>query len=256
MEEKFYAVDFKSLQLAYAIKINDILIETNQNHNLPRGTIKANQWMYNGKNTFEINLSVNPKWENDLDENYFILKIIEHVGTDGNYSPYEIVFKEWKYQQNTKFPVVISGDFSIDIPFGNWTWRNADILNEDTMNIDSLRAYMSSLRHFLNTKNFNALEPLLQIKSTELAQAYYLNVDERFSDQKEFFTQELFGNPIWEMQEIDFDTLLFRRHAENRLVEVLNIEGKSPIRSISLDGYTFSLPLFLCHKNDQWILCR
>lgn len=254
--EKFYAVDFNSLQLAYAIKINDILIESNRFHDMPRRTIKVNQWMYNGKNSFEINLSVNPKWEKDLDENNFRIKISEHVGINGNYVPTDIISHEWKYQENTQFPVILSGEFTIDIPFGNWTWHDADILIEDTLNINSLKSFLGTFHQFLKNKNFSEIEPLLRVKTTELAHAYYLNMDERFSDQKEFFTQELFGNPAWGMQPIDFDTLIFRFHAGNRLVEVLNKEGKSPLRSTSLDGYTFSLQLFLCHKNEQWILCR
>lgn len=256
MQEKFYSVDFNSLKIAYAVKINDILIETNQRHNLPRRSIKANQWMYNSKNTYSITLYVNPQFEAELEEQHFLFKISEHYGDNTGEPPKEIAMAEWKYTDETKFPVVINGEFDLDIPYGNWTWQNAEIISEDTINKDALKSFLLSIHGFLTDKNFTALEPLLTTKATELAQAYYLDINERFRDQRNFFTEELFGNLSWGMQPIDFDTLYFRFHAENRLLEVVNKEGKSPIRSTSLDGYTFSIPLFLCHKNNQWILCR
>jgi hypothetical protein len=256
MQEKFYSVDFNSLKIAYAVKINDILIETNQHHNLPRRSIKANQWMYNKKNTFEITLYVNPHFEMELEEQNFLFKVSEHYGDNASETPEEIVKVEWKYIEGTKFPVVLNGEFTLDIPFGNWGWLDADVVTEETIDKDTLKSFLRLMQEHLTNKNFLELEPLLKTKATELSKAYYLDINERFRDQHSFFTEELFGNPKWGVQSIDFDSLFYRFHAENRLVEVLNKEGKSPIRSNSLDGYTFSIPLFLCHKNNQWILCR
>lgn len=256
MIEKFYAIDFNCHHIAYAIKINDILIETSRFHDMPRRTIKANQWIYNGKNTFEINLSINPRWENALDDNNFRFNIIEYSGINGEYSPQPVVQNEWYYSEGTQFPVNLKEEFTTDIPYGNWIWQDADTIDEENFDRHSLNEYLKTLHACLKEKDFSRLEPLLKTKATELAEAYYLDINERFRDQQSFFTEELFGNPAWDMQPIDFDTLFYRFHAENRLVEVINKEGKSPIRSTSLDGYTFSIPLFLCHKNNQWILCR
>jgi hypothetical protein len=256
MQKKFYSVEFNSFKIAYAVKINDIMIETNQRHNLPRRSIKANQWMYTGKNTFEITLYVNPHFEMDLEEQNFLFKIVEHYGDNPSEPPKEMVMVEWKYTQGTKFPVVINDEFTLDIPFGNWVWLDANVVSEETLDKNSLNTFLLSMQKHLADKNFQELEPLLKTKATELSKAYYLDINERFRDQHSFFTEELFGNPTWGVLPIDFDSLFFRFHAENRLVEVLNKEGKSPIRSCSLDGYTFSIQLFLCYKNNQWILCR
>jgi len=256
MSEKFYIVEFNSLQIAYAVKINDILIENNRQHNLPRRSIKANQWMYNGKNTFEITLYVNPQFEKDLEEQNFRFKILEQYGDDTGEPPKEITMLEWKYIPGTQFPVILTGEFQLDIPYGNWAWLDADRITEETIDTDSLKSYLLFFQKCLTDKNFAELEPLLKTKASELANAYYLDINDRFRDQHGFFTEELFVNPKWGMQPIDFDSLFFRFHAQNRLVEVLNKEGKSPIRSHSLDGYTFSIQLFLCCKNGQWILCR
>jgi hypothetical protein len=254
--EKFYSAEYSSLQIAYAVKLNDILIETNRFHDLPSKFLKINQWMLNGKNTFEVNLSVNPRWEQDLEENNFRIKFVQHEGSNGTYIPQELISHEWKYEPGMQFPIVIRGEFEIDIPFGNWAWLDAEILNEDTIDMESLKKYISSIYHHLNNKEFNLLEPYLATKATELGQAYYIDIKERLSDQKEFFTKELFANTGWGMTPPNLKDLIFRFHAGNRLVEVIDKFGKSPLRSTSLGGYTFSLELFLCHKNKQWILCR
>jgi hypothetical protein len=256
MFEKHYIIDFNSLQIAYAIKINEILIETNQFHSLPSGSVKVNQWIYNGNNTYEITLSVNPHFEKELEENNFRFTITEHTGADGNYVPQIIVSEEWKYHEEIKFPVTISGVFSTDITYGNWVWLDADVLSEETLDIDSLKLYIGTFHSHMATKNFTALEPLLKTKASELGLAFYIDERERLNDQQDFFTQELFGDPAWGMQPLELDSLQFRFHAEKRIVEVLMSNGKSPLRSSSLDGYTFNLELFLCHKDGQWVLCR
>jgi hypothetical protein len=254
--EKFYSVEYSSLQIAYAVKLNDTLIETNRFHDLPSKFMKTNQWMLNGKNTFEVNLSVNPRWELDLEENNFKIKFVQHEGTNGTYIPQELISHEWKYEPGTQFPIVIRGDFEIDIPFGNWAWLDAEILDEDTIDMESLKNYVTAIFNYLNNKDFAMLEPILITKATELAQAYYIDINQRFSDQKDFFLGELFSNPGWGMINPDLENLIFRFHAGNKLVEVLDKFGKSPLRSNSLGGFTYSLELFLCHKNNQWILCR
>ncbi|MBN1600206.1 MAG: hypothetical protein JW915_01295 [Chitinispirillaceae bacterium] len=256
MLEYHYTVDFNSLQIAFAIKINDTLVVTNDSYNLPSGSLPINQWLYNGNNKYHITLFVNPKWDEELIENNFRFKIFENTGAEREFTQREVVSEHWEYHQGTQFPVTFEGNFSLQIPYGKWEWLSADQLSVETLDMHSLKDYISTLHLHLRNRDFESLEPFLKTKALELGKSFYIDEHERLLDQETFFTKELFHNPDWGMQSLDFNGMLFRFHAENRLVEVLAKNGKSLLRSNSMDGCTFSLQLFLCHKNNQWILCR
>ncbi|NLD91779.1 MAG: hypothetical protein GX639_03830 [Fibrobacter sp.] len=257
MSHKHIQIEIDNHKIGLVLFINDCIVFSNSFHQVPATSFPVNQWVLNGVNTLKANVSINPHWTEELNEQSFKIVLKQYEGTPDNLVETVISSLEWEYIPDTQFPVNLTQEFSLDIPYGNWGWYDADAFNEDTVPVDSLKQYITSLHTALVNKDYTALEPFLTTKSTELAHAFGIPLNERFDDQKTFFITELFSHPAWGLEPLNFENMIFQFHAQGRLVEVIDIKGKSLIQSAILDeGYNFSLPLFLCHKNDQWILCR
>lgn len=64
--------------------------------------------------------------------------------------------------EGTMFPVVLTGEFDLDIPYGNWTWQTAEVVSDETINKESSIAFLHELQKCLTDKNFFELEPHLR----------------------------------------------------------------------------------------------
>jgi hypothetical protein len=257
MQQKEIRLEIDNHKIAVSVYINDIIVFSNRFHQQPSSSFAINQWVFNGLNDLRINLSVNPIWNEELKDQSFDLKIMVYEGNSEQYTSLNLKELHWKYTSGTQFPVNLIDTINLDVPFEKWSWHNADILYDEIFDINSLKTFISNIYEVLNTKNYPLLEPILLTKSTELANAYSIPLDERLSDQKDFFVNELFRFPTWGLLPLTLDNLTFQYHAGGRLIEVLTVKGKSPIESVVLDdSINYSLDLFLCHKNNQWILCR
>lgn len=257
MSSKHIRLEIDNYKVAATVFVNNIVVFTNRFHQEPAANITINQWITNGNNQIRINLAINPQWFEDLKEQSFDMKIMMYEGTPESYSTTNLKEIHWKYTEDTLFPVNIIEEVTFDLPYGNWAWFDSDVLTDENFDLDTLKQYITTIHTALCNKDYNTLVPLLQTKSTELSAAYGIPLNERFADQKDFFCNELFNEPLWGMQMLNLDNLIFQYHANGHLVEVLDIKGKSPIQSTVLsDDVNFSIDLFLCHKNGQWILCR
>jgi hypothetical protein len=257
MSHKHIQIEIDDHKIGFVVFINDCIVFSNSFHQIPSTSLPVNQWVQNGVNTLKVNVSINPHWTEELNEQSFTIVLKQYEGTPDNLTETVISELQWKYLPDTHFPVNLTQEFTLDIPYGNWCWHDADVLNEDTVPVESLKPYITLLHTALANRDYSALEPFLTTKSTELAKAFAIPLNERFDDQKSFFTTELFSHPSWGLEPLNFDSMIFQFHAQGRLIEVLDIKGKPLIQSAILDeGFNFNLPLLLCHKNDQWILCR
>jgi hypothetical protein len=243
-------------QVALSISINDILVFVDRFHTMPNNQVSINQWLYNGDNTIDVNISVNPRFEHQLRAQDASVKIVHYAGAKPDFIPSTVMELLWMYvPDETKFPVNLHDSFPIDIPYGNWTWLNATPLTKETIPWDSLHEFLARIHAALSAKDFNALEPILRTKAAELAHAYSIELSERLAGQADFF-RDLFANPSWGMQPLDLNTVQPIFHAQGRLIEFVDPRGVSPLKSTDLDGDTFSLPMRLCLVDDTWVLCR
>jgi hypothetical protein len=257
MSHKHIQLEINNHKIATSVFVNDVLVFTNRFHKEAKKELSINQWVSKGLNTVRVNLAINPQWFEELKEQSFDTVIALYEGVEDNLT--KTILKEihWKYTLDTQFPVNIADEFELDIPYGNWAWLNADVLSDEKFNIESLKQYITNLHEILDHKDYNNLAPIVHYKSSELAAAYGIPIDERISDQKSFFIDELFKYPSWGLLPLNLEDLTFQYHANGRLIQVLNIRGKSPIQSNTLaDDVNFSIDLFLCHKDGEWILCR
>lgn len=253
---KHVQLEIDSYKMSVMVDVNDIPVYTCKLP-LAHKELSINQWATNDSNTFKIYISaesIEPGKMNapTLD---MIIALYENTQTGSA----KKVLKEihWKYDENTKFPVNIEENVIIDIPYGNWAWRDADILNKQNLNLISLKQYITQIHTSLQNKDYANLAPLLEVKTTELAIAYGIPTDERLKDQKDTFVKELFKDPKWGLLPLDLNDLSIKYYAKGKLIEVLNKKGETIIQSKSLiDDVTFGIDLFLCYKNNQWILCR
>jgi hypothetical protein len=257
LSHKHVQLIIENHKIAITVYVNKIIVFTNRFHLQPYKELSVNQWVANGINTFVVNIAINPKFFEELKEQSLDMYINLLEGTYPDLS--KIILKEnhWKYSEDTQFPVNITSEVKIDLPYGNWSWYDGDDLSDENFDLLTLRNFLTSIHTALNNKDYEMLSPHLQTKASELAAAYGIPLNERLSDQKDFFENELFNTVGWGVLPMELDELVFRYHAGGRLIEVLNRKGKSPIQSLPMeDNVHFSIPLFLCHKNNQWILCR
>lgn len=257
MSHKHIQLEIDNHKIATSVLVNDVLVFTNRFHKAANKELSINQWVSRGLNTFKINLAINPQWFEELKEQSFDMVIALYEGDYPNLTKSILKEVHWKYTEGTQFPVNIIEELEIDIPYGNWTWFNADVLSDENFNIDSLKKYITNFHTHLVNKDYDNLAPILHTKALELAVSYGIPIDERINGQKSFFTHELFKEPSWGLLPLNLEDLTFQYHANGHLIQVLDIKGKSPIQSNTLtDNVNFSIALFLCFKNGEWILCR
>jgi hypothetical protein len=257
MSHKHIQLEIDNHKIATSVFVNDVLVFTNRFHKAANKDLSVNQWVTRGFNSFRVNLAINPHWFEELKEQSFDMLIAQYEGNYPNLTKNVLKEIHWKHTDETQFPVNIIEEFKLDIPYGNWTWLNADVLLDGNFNIESLKQYITNLHSTIDNKDYSSLAPIVNTKATELAAAYGIPIDERIRDQKAFFMDELFKYPSWGLLPLNFEDLTFQYHANGRLIQVLDIKGKSPIQSNTLsDDVNFSIDLFLCHKNGEWILCR
>jgi hypothetical protein len=254
--QKHYSLEITNHKVAFAVYVNDILLSTNRFHQQGTNEFPINHYVYNGENTLRLNISINPKWFEEMKEQKAQVRIIESRGISGSFEESDIVVLKWQWDETVQFPVNLTTQFNLEIPYGSWLWLDADMLTEDDLNFQTLHGYLHSLHDLLNNKDYGRLEPFLTYKSTDLANAFYIPFPERLADQKRFFENELFSTSGWGMEPMDVSNLMFDFHANNRLVRIVKTNGKSPLTSKPIGDIVFELDLFLCHKNNQWILCR
>jgi hypothetical protein len=249
-------LEIENYKMTVAVDVNDIPIYTGKP---PLGSHKLSisQWVASDSNNFRIHISADSVEPGKMNAPSLDMEVVLYEQTQSEVSRKVLKEVHWKYNENTKLPVNLEENVIIDIPYGNWAWRDADILNGQNLNLTSLKQYITQLHTSLQNKDYTNLAPFLEVKSTELAIAYGIPIDERLKDQKETFVKELFKDPKWGLLPLDLNDLSIKYHAHGRLVEVLNKKGESIIQSKSLtDDVNFGIDLFLCFKNNGWILCR
>jgi hypothetical protein len=253
---KHVRLEIDSYKMNVMVGVNDIPLYTS-NTPLAHQELSINQWVTNGSNNFKITISADSVEPGKMNAPSLDMVITLYEKTQSEVTKKVLKEVHWKYDEITKFPVIIDENVVIDIPYGNWAWRDAGILNEKNLNLTSLKQYITQLYTLLKNKDYENLAPLLNVKSIELATAFAIPIDERLKDQKETFVKELFKDPKWGLLPLDLNNLSIKYHAHGKLMEVLDKKGESIIKSKSLaDDYTFSIDLFLCFKNNLWILCR
>jgi hypothetical protein len=231
MSHKHIQLEIDNHKIATSVFVNDILVFTNRFHQAANKELSINQWVSMGLNTIRINLAINPHWFEDLKEQSFDMLIAQYEGVFPDLKKTVLKEVHWKYKEDTQFPVNIMDELELDIPYGNWTWHDADVLSDENFDLDSLKQYIFSMHTALANKDYNSLAPLLHTKASELAAAYGIPLEERFSNQKEFFIDELFKEQFWGLLPLALDDLTFQYHANGRLIQVLDIKGKSSIQS-------------------------
>lgn len=254
--QKHYSVEITNHKVAFAVYVNDILLSTNRNHSKCTNEFPVNQYVYNGENSLRLNISINPNWFEELKEQKARVRIIESSGTGGSFAERDVTDISWQWDDTVQFPVNISKQFTLGIPYGNWVWREADTLTEENLRIAPLHEYLRNLHDSLNEKNYEKLERFLRYKSADLANAFYIPIKERLADQRNFFENDLFGTDGWGLDALDLSNLMLDFQANGKLLRIVKSNGKSPIISKPLSDSIFELELLLCFKNNEWILCR
>jgi hypothetical protein len=254
--KKFTSIFVKSHKVAYSVAINGVTIIANRDNTLPQKELGINQWVSDGTNTIDINLFIAGHFWEELEDQYLDIRIFE-TEVNGQ-DQVESTTKElhWKWEHGTEFPINLSDTFSLSLPYSGFLWDAGEPLTEETIDIEGLKDYITSINTLMDTKNYAVIEPLVTPKAKELASMYYIPVEQRLNDQRDFFHSELFSTPGWGMEKIDFERMNIEYHASGKLIEVLDRQGKPILKSKPIDDAVFSLPMFLSYQNEKWVICR
>ncbi|MGL1935295.1 MAG: hypothetical protein OCD01_09750 [Fibrobacterales bacterium] len=254
--KKYISLKTKGHKLAYNVSVNDVIITSNRENISAPNELTINQWIKQGVNSYQAHLFVPPSLFEKIEEQYFIIEFVETTIVDGSSSEQVIYKKEWSWEQNVEFPIIFSDSIDINPPLNELLWDTGESINQSSLNLDDLKQFVERIWGYMHTKNFTMLEPLITPKAKELAQAYHIPIEDRLQGQREFFTMELFNEPGWGMQSIDWTGINIEYFAAGKLLQILDNKGRDLLKSNPLDGDTFSLPLFLAFKDNQWVICR
>lgn len=254
--EKHYRLEVSNHFTAISIRVNDIgLFDDHYNKTIDK-KLGINQYVNTGINEIDIKLWVPPDMEVLPKKLDCSIIIAEYTGSDAKFDKKILRKIDWSWNSEAVFPVQLKDSFTVEADFPFWTWREGEKISEDFLDKSSLNLYIATLHKIMADKDYLKLAPLLKIKTNELGAALYVPESERFQDEDEFF-KDIFSDPLFAMRPVDWDGLVIRYHAENRLIEVVDRKGNPPIFTTPFrDDSAFGIELYLARKNGEWILCR
>ena len=252
----FYYVETANSKTAVAVYVNDVLVHTDRLARNSQKRTSINQWIHGGTNRLKVNITVPPLLDEVPDDLNASFRVVEYIRTGEDLQQKECTAVSWKYDAEKTMPVIETAPFERGIDVDSWYWYDADQFNEATLPLGEIKHVVNEFYTVLDGKDMDALENLLEIKSREMAIAFGIPLEERFSDQRKFF-ENLFSKSDWGMQPPDLDGFFIYYHAEGRLIEVIDRAASPILHSKPLGGDSkFMLSLYLAHKNGKWVLCR
>lgn len=256
-QQKHYQLSIENRNLVVAVKINDVLVHSDRDNRVPHYEMSINQWLFNDENTIAVNLSVAPNME-ELSETVECSIAVEEIVVQGD-SQKKTTLTTLAYNhanEDMQFPILLNNTFTIDTSFPVWKWRSGLEFDADNLPYDMIIAFTEKIVHALKAKDGTAVAELLRTKNEELANAYYIPINERLHDSTAFF-EKLFAMDGWDIIPPDYGSMVMQLQAENKLLLVANSRGKPLIQTPVLDDdFRFGIPLYLANVNDTFVLCR
>jgi hypothetical protein len=240
-----------------AVRVNDIAVHEDEAGAKGDAQVPLNQWLSSGRNTLLVRAGLVPGAAAPTDASTVTVSVVEAL-VDGGAATETTLATVAVPSPDTlpQFPLEVTREFELEIPYGDWAWLAGDPFDEDNLPLDEFQAFAERARTVLDSRDMAGTQDLLAVRNRELAQAYYLDPAQRLADSEAFF-KELFAAEGWQVEPPDYERMLVRLHADNRLAELTGPKGKPLLQTPTLNSdFTFGLPLFVARVKGALVLCR
>jgi hypothetical protein len=212
-----------------------------------------------GTNTLKLTLGLAgspPQMPKDLT----LVSMVHELAPDqlgGQNLPAPVASVEFPGSLPPSFPATLTASFDVKSPFGRWAWQDAQRIQETTPDeIFACASVLKKVHAALSQKDLPGLLPMLELKTAEMARAFYVAEEERRQDQEQFF-QGVFNDSQFAMEPLKTDDLELVAMGENRVFLLQHQGGAPALESKELsEGYCFTLPVYLSKINGEWKIVR
>ncbi len=259
MPDTYYRFSLAHHGFSIELRLNDVVIDTDPAGTFRNRSFVNNQFILDGKNTVKLTLGLAgspPKLPQDLTLACMVHELTADQLAGPNF-PEPLVLLRFPGSEVPSFPASLSGSFEIKSPFGRWAWQEGERVDNLTpADLLSCADLLGKIYGALSNGSFSALLPLLSIKTSEMARAFYVSVQDRSLDQQQFFRQ-IFDDSQFAMEPFKADDLEMVPMGKNRLFLVRHADGKPALESKELsEGYCFTLPIIVSKLGGEWTVVR
>jgi len=259
MANSFYLFTINHEGLGIELWFNDILLDMDKEGVFKNRKFPNNLYVIDKENTLKAKITLPgqpPKMPDNLDLKICLYEIEQQMLGDETL-PEPVAELLFPGTEAPSFPAEIETTFNINSPFPRWQWQDAEVVdNSDPAVIQDCFSVISDLHQALSAKDFTTVSNMLSLKTQEMANAYYIPIDERIADQENFFN-EIFSDSQFEMEAFNNGNLTIIPMAQNRLFLVQQNDGNAAIESKELsEGYCFTLPIYVSKIDGVWKIVR
>ncbi len=246
--------------LAYTVRINDIVIFSDRWQTSRSDGCPINQWLVSGMNRLQVNLGVGLSKDSAEAESACLVQVKE-IALDNPSAPENIaaeinlVFKDGElslpFDRTVEFPVP-------DLDPSRW--EQGDKFDPENPDLSGLVDFLAAIQNQMEAKDIEGIVGTMRIKSEEMARAFGMPIEERLKDQREFF-EELFQISDWGMlpfePQKEPQKIFTQIEGEGRLLKVTDQVGGPILKSKEFeDGSNFGLRFHLSRHKDRWEVAR
>jgi hypothetical protein len=259
MTDKYYRFSITHHGFGIELRVNDVIIDTDPTGTFRNRSFVNNQFIVDGKNALKLTLGLAgnpPQMPRDLTLTCMVHELTEDQ-LGGQNLPAPLTSLEFPGSQPPSFPAVLTAAFDVKSPFGRWAWQNAENIQEITPDeVVACANVLKKVHAALSEKDLTTLLPMLELKTAEMARAFYVPSPERAQDQEQFF-KEVFNDSQFAMEPLKTDDLELVAMGENRLFLLRHQGGTPALESKELsEGYCFTLPVYLSKIHNEWKIVR
>ena len=255
MDPKYYRFTIVHHGYSLVIRLNDVIIDTDPQGVFRNRNFINNQYILDGKNTLTIEIGLAGDLPKDLTLQCTVQELTE-TDIQNNATPKPVLVLEFPGKQAPSFPAQISGEFKVESPFGRWQWEDAETLEMTPEAAADLTGVIEKLHQALSSKDLASMRSIVDVKTREMAKAFYVDPAERLKDQEKFFS-DIFSDSQFGMEPLKTDDLDIVPMARNRLFFVRHKGGGVALESKELsEGYNFSLPVIAAKVSGKWSVVR
>jgi hypothetical protein len=234
--------------MALEVRLNDLPVFHHAGGGRTRNAL-INPWIVDGRNTVLVRIALPAGLDAPPTGAYVDVTI-----TVGDATVYTF---NWKPTVPLAIlPLTAGGEFISETRFGLWSWQRGERIRLTPETLSAINAHVQRIFHALSSANLEQAMELFRMKAVEQATAFGMPLEERLAQQRRFF-REMFSQPTWRMEPVDYVHLDYRLYAEGRVVSVKNWDGSDILRSApDSDGAVFSVPLLLSLVDRKWTVVR
>ena len=259
MANNLYLFTTEHEGLATELWFNGILLDEDPEGVFRDRKFPNNLYVIDGENTLKLKISLpgHPPRMPDSPKLSARLYEMGQESTDLTQLPEPIAELNFPGEEAPTFPAELETTVSIQSPFPRWSWQDAEPMDvSDGATVRECLDLVERLHKALTAKDLQTVMDLVSTKTEETAQAYYIPMNERISDQQTFF-EEIFADAQFAMEPYDAQNMELVPMADDKLILVRQSNGSAALESKELiEGFCFTLPIYVSKVNGEIRIVR